>query len=91
MSAELEGLPYRLCMMLWRQAMSGPNLTLFREMEATPMIGDLVFVDLIPQNIDPAQCIGVLADVSAFGDYQLRLADGTTQRFTNVDLHKVPK
>lgn len=87
----LEALVYQLCMRLWRQSfVVGDQHKLFREMDAQPMIGDLVFVDFIPTNADPATCFGILRETRSHGDYVLELDDGTTQRWGNVGIHKFP-
>ena len=91
-TAELveRALVYRLCMRLWRQSFRNQP-ELFQEMDAQPVIGDLVFVDFVPTKTDPATCFGILREVGRYGDYVLELADGTLQRWSNVGLHRMPR
>ena len=83
-------LVYQLCKRLWKCAYSNVKQPeLFDEMSAPPVVGDLVFVDLVLRE-DPDACFGVLLEIEGPDAYVLRLADGTTQRWGNVGLHKMP-
>ena len=88
---DLNALVYKLCMYLWRSTLRPDAHAVFSEMDSRPKFGDCVFVDFIAPNTDPRLCFGILEETHGLDEYVLRLSDGSTQKWSNVGLHKLPK